>query len=220
MDDRIVVPRTWDIDKLEELGRVTRLTPTEDDNLAGWPGALQSLDASLLNYGRLKTSGIDLDLSYRVAGKRGSLQAALSATWVDEYASRDLSPLQRLDRVGIANLDGTIPEWRLVGSLTWEGKAWGASATATFTPRYWDANLTGILDQRLPSRTLIDMQAWLEPGRLIDSDLLDGLKITAGALNLLDQQVDFANVGMSLGFDISQGDLKQRFAYLRITKAF
>lgn len=222
MDNRIVIPRTWDVGKLEEIlpDRVTRSVPTEGDRSAGWPGALESLDISLLNYGRLETSGIDLDLSYGVARESDYLRAALSASWVDGYSAEDLSSVQPLERVGIANLQGTIPEWRLVGSLTWEGKGWGTSATARFTPRYRDADLTGVLDRHLPSRTIIDMQAWLELGRLFDSDLLDNLKLTAGVLNLFDEKVDFANVGLNLGFDITQADLKQRFAYLRITRTF
>lgn len=221
MDDRIVVPRTSDLEKLEEVaGRVTRSAPTEADRLAGWPGTLQSVDLSLLNYGRLDTSGVDLDLSYRIARGLGHVQAGLSATWVDDYSPHDLAPLERSNRVGIASFQGTVPKWRVVGSLTWEEESWGASTTATFTPSYWDADLTGVLDRRLPSRTLVDVQAWLDLGRLLDPTLFNGLKVTAGALNVFDEDVDFANAGFSFGFDYSQGDLKQRFAYLRVTKSF
>jgi iron complex outermembrane receptor protein len=221
MDDRIVLPRPSDLEKLEEVpGRVTRSVATDADRLAGQPGALQSVDASLLNYGRLETSGVDLDLSYRIAGSLGHLQGALSATWVAEYLSEDLVPIQSLDRVGIANYLGTIPEWRVIGSVSWEGRGWGVSTTATFTPTYRDSDLTGALERRLPSRTIIDMQAWLELGRLLKPAFFDDLKITAGALNLLDEDVDFANAGFAFGFDASQADLKQRFAYLRIRKGF
>jgi iron complex outermembrane receptor protein len=221
MDDRIVLPSPSDLEKLEEVpGRVVRSMPTEADRLAGWPGALQSVDVSLLNYGRLETSGMDLDLSYRIAGRLGRLQAALSATWVDEYSSQDLAPIASSDRVGIANYLGTIPEWRLVGSLIWEGSGWGVSTTATFTPSYRDSDLTGALDRRLPSRAIIDMQAWLELERVLRTAFFDDLKITAGALNLFDEDVDFANAGFTFGFDASQADLRQRFAYLRITKGF
>lgn len=222
MGERIVLPNPAYVEKLEEEvpGRVARAAPTEADTLAGWPGALQSVDISLLNYGRLKTSGVDVDLSYRTTTNLGHLQAALSATWVDEYSSEDLAPIESLDRVGIANYQGTIPEWRSIGSLTWEGSGWGVSTTATFTPSYQDSDLTGALERRLPSRTIIDMQAWLDLGRLLDPAFCDGLKITAGALNLFDEGVDFANAGFTFGFDVSQADLKQRFAYLRITKGF
>src|SRR5690606_24086197 len=131
MDNRIVIPTPADIQALEGTGRVSRSAPTEADRLAGWAGAIESLDASLLNYGRLQTSGIDLDLSYRVSAKLGSVQAALSATWVDEYVSQDLTPVQQSDRVAVASVMGTIPEWRLVGTLAWQGIAWGASTTTT-----------------------------------------------------------------------------------------
>ncbi len=222
MDDRIVVPRFSDLATVEELfpDRVARSAPTAADDAAGWPGALQSLDLSLLNYGRLETRGIDLDLSYRVVGTLGRLQAALSATWVDRYSAQDMSSVLPTNRVGIANFQGTIPEWRLVGSLTWEGTGWGMSTTTTFTPRYQDADVTGVLNRRLPSRTIIDMQAWLELDQLWELDALDGLKLTVGALNLFDREPDFANAGLVFGFDISQADLRQRFAYLRLTKAF
>jgi iron complex outermembrane receptor protein len=221
MDDRIALPNTSVLEKLEEVpGRVTRSAATEADRLAGWPGPLQSVDMSLLNYGSLETSGIDLDFSYRFTTSLGHLQAAVSATWVDEYISRDFAPIDSLDRVGIASFSGTIPVWRLIGSLTWQGMGWGVSTTATFTPSYQDSDLTGALERRLPSRTIIDLQAWLELGRLFDSLVFDDLKITAGALNLLDEDVDFANAGITFGFDVSQAELKQRFAYLRITKSF
>jgi hypothetical protein len=77
-----------------------------------------------------------------------------------------------------------------------------------------------VLDRRLPSRAIVDIQTWLELGQVLDSALFSDLRLTAGALNVLDEEVDFANVGLGLGYDISQGNLKQRFAYLRITKSF
>ncbi|GFE91003.1 TonB-dependent receptor plug domain-containing protein [Steroidobacter agaridevorans] len=221
MDNRIILPGALNVEKLKEVpGRVTRSAPTEADRLVGWPGALQSIDISLLNYGRLETSGIDLDLSHRTTTSLGRLQLALSATWVDEYSSKDFAPLATSDRVGVANYLGTIPEWRLIGSLTWEGNGWGVSTTATFTPSYQDSDLTGALDRSLPSRTVIDLQTWLELDRFFDPACFDGMKITGGAVNLFDEDVDFANAGLMFGFDISQADLKQRFAYFRITKSF
>jgi iron complex outermembrane receptor protein len=220
MDGQIIVPRPTDIEALEALGHVTRLVPSDADVAAGRPGVLQSVDGSLLNYGRLKTSGIDVDLSYRTRIRSKSLKTTLSATWVDECLSYDLSPVNGLDRVGVARIDGTIPEWRLVGAVALEGNVWGISATAAFIPSYQDADLTGLLGRRLPSRTILDFQAWYEPRHLFGVPLRDGLKVTAGALNLLDEDVDFANVGLGLGFDPSVADLRKRFAYLRITKGF
>lgn len=221
MEDRIVLPHPAALERLEEMpGRVARFAPTDADRVMSWPGALESVDFSLLNYGRLETRGIDLDLSYRIVGSLGRLKMAMSATWVDEFVSEDLGPIESVDQVGIANSLGTIPEWRLIGSLTWEGRGWGVSTTAAFTPSYQDSDLTGVLDRRLPSRTIIDMQTWLELGNVFEQSFFDGLKITVGALNVFDEDVDFANAGFTIGFDMSQADLRQRFAYLRVAKDF
>jgi outer membrane receptor protein involved in Fe transport len=125
-----------------------------------------------------------------------------------------------MDRIGIASLQGTIPKWRLVGSLTWEKNSFGFSTTVTFTPEYQDATPPGMPAQDLSSRTLLDMQAWLQLNRLMKLGFFDGLKLTAGALNVLNKDVDFAHAGAFLGYDVTQADLKQRFTYVRITKAF
>lgn len=223
MSNRIFAPRTWGLAELEELmpERVTRSPPSEDDRLAGWSGPIESLDVSVLNFGRLKTDGVDIDLSYGFPLKSGGLRADLSATWVNAYSSQDLSPLKPIDRVGIASFDGTIPKWRLVGGLTWEGYSWGTSATATFTPRYRDADpVSGLLDRYLPSQTIVDVQTWIDLDRVFGSSFFERTKLTAGSLNLFDHDVDFANVGLSFGFDVSQADLKQRFTYIRLTKSF
>jgi iron complex outermembrane receptor protein len=222
MDNRIIVPRFSDISEIEEAmpERVVRAAPTENDRLNGWPGALLGIDVSIANFGRLQTSGIDLDLAYRADCPMGRAQAALSATWVDEYLSQEMGAVLPVDRIGIANLQGTIPEWRVVGSLAWDGRGWGASTTATFTPRYRDAGLTGVLSRDLASRTLIDMQVWMALGRVFGPSAFDGLNVTAGVQNLFNREVDFANAGLHLGYDVSQANLKQRFTYLRVTKAF
>jgi iron complex outermembrane receptor protein len=221
MDNRIVVPRLTDLGAIETAlpGRVRRSGPTSEDTEAGWPGAIESVDFSLVNFGRLETSGIDLDLSYKIDGKLGRLRPALSATWVERYSVTDIGT-PPTNRVGIASLQGTVPRWRLVGSLAWERNGWGISATTTFTPEYDDSVSIDAPARRLPSRALVDMQAWLELDRVLKPSFLGGLKLTAGALNVLDEDVDFANAGLIFGYDITQAELKQRFAYLRITKSF
>lgn len=222
MDNRIISPQVSALDVLEASSpdRVTRLAPTEEDRLAGWPGAIESIDMSLLNYGRLETDGIDIDLSYDVTAKSGRLESALSATWVDEYAAQEMGSILPADRVGIANFQGTIPRWRLLGSLAWEGHGWGASTMATFTPRYRDSGPSGVLDRHLPSRTIVDLQTWFELDQVFGRGAFDELKVTVGVLNLFDREADFANVGRFFGYDVSLAKLQQRFAYIRITKAF
>ncbi|WP_129648721.1 TonB-dependent receptor plug domain-containing protein [Peristeroidobacter agariperforans] len=223
MDNRIVVPRYAELlNPKSDLGhyRSVRDPPSDEDVRAGWAGPLRSLDLRLINYGDLQTSGVDLDASATVEGNHGSLHAKLSATWVHEYLVRDTNQALPPDRVGIANIQGTIPAWRVVGSLVWEFRSFGASTTATFTPSYQDADVWyGPLDRHIASRTLVDLQAWVDLD-IAGTTLLDGTRVTLGALNVCDETPDFANAGASLGYDISQADLTGRFIYFRITTRF
>ncbi len=49
---------------------------------------------------------------------------------------------------------------------------------------------------------------------------LQGLKLWMGAVNVLDEQPSFADVGDAGGFDSSQGELKERTYYMRLEKKF
>ena len=47
-----------------------------------------------------------------------------------------------------------------------------------------------------------------------------GFELRAGALNLLNEEPSFAEAGLLTGYDPSQGDLRQRFVYLKLSKRF
>jgi iron complex outermembrane recepter protein len=122
--------------------------------------------------------------------------------------------------VGIANVAGTIPEWRIVGTVGWKVGDFGLSTTTTFTPSYRDADLwAGPLDRRISSQTLVDLQAWMDL-TMEGNALLDGSTLTLGARNVFDQAPEFAHAGDYLGYDFSQSELTRRFVYFRISKRF
>lgn len=223
MDNRITSPSIDLLNREDEFpDRVIRLAPTEQDIQAGWPGALQALDISKMNYGGVETSGVDLEMSYLIERDLSCFQATLATTWVDEYKSRELFSTFPEERVGIAHIAGTVPKWRAVGTLTWKSHDFGATTTVRFIPSYQDAELgVGRLDRRLPSRTLVDLQAWLELGSLVgEESLFAGSKLTLGLMNATNEAPDFARIGGAAGYDVSQADLTQRLAYIRFSKRF
>lgn len=220
MDNRVLAPSIDLLNREDEFpGRITRSAPTAEDTQAGQPGALVSLDLSRMNYGSLDTSGVDLEMSYLI--ERG-LSCTLAATWVDEYVSRELFSTFPEERVGIAHILGTVPKWRVVGTLTWKSHDFGASTTVRFTPPYQDAELAvGWLDRGLPSRTVVDLQSWLELGSMVgEGSFFAGSMLTLGLMNATNEAPDFARIGGAAGYDVSQADLTQRFAYLRFSKRF
>jgi iron complex outermembrane receptor protein len=174
-----------------------------------------------VNFGRLTTSGIDLEASYDWATSFGTFTPRVSATWVDEFVAVDIPGQAAIDRVGIAHTSGSIPRWRVVGSLGWERGGWGLSTTLDWRPPYMDANATRVTDRRLPARLLVDLQGSLALEQLLPPGRLwDDFKLQIGVKNVFDEQPPFAEIGYQNGFDTSQGDLAGRFGYLKLSKGF
>lgn len=201
--------------------RVVRDAPTPADMAANMPGRLLEMDVSRLNFGRIATDGVDFEVNFEIATRWGDFTPRLSATWVNEFIAVEVPTAAPLDRVGIASPAGSIPRWRVIGGLGWKRNGVGLAATLDWLPAYMDAGAAGVTGRKLPSRTLVDMQAsfamdeWFGP-----SPLWDGLSLQAGVKNLFDELPPFADVGFAIGFDSSQADLVGRLGYVRLTKGF
>ncbi|MET0535075.1 MAG: TonB-dependent receptor [Steroidobacter sp.] len=201
--------------------RVVRAEPTPADAAAGRPGQLLQLDVSRMNFGRLTTSGVDVEASYDMATSFGTITPRVSATWVDEFVAIDVPGAAPVDRVGIAHSSGSIPRWRVVGSLAWNRGGVGLSTTIDWRPVYMDANTNGLTGRRLPARTLVDLQGTLALDQLFAPNRLwEDFKLQLGVKNVFDEQPPFADIGFAVGFDTSQGDLAGRFGYMKLSKGF
>jgi iron complex outermembrane receptor protein len=214
MDERITsLPLDFAVTHESDIpGRVLRAEPTPADLAAGLPGRLLRLELSRLNFGRLTTSGIDLGASYGFDNRAGTFTLDTRATWIDQYEALDLPGVPAVDRVNVASSLGTIARWRAITSVDWQRDWLGATAHLRYIPAY-DDTLNGVRSgRRLSAQTFFDLQFALE--------LWKGIELAFGALNVLDEQPDFAEVNGIQGYDISQGDLKGRFWYLRLGKTF
>jgi len=203
--------------------RVTRAVPSANDIAAGLPGALIALDVRPSNAGTLTASGIDASLSAGVQTRLGRLTSKLSTTWMGEFAVTDMPGLVAEERVGLANLFGTIPRWRATAALTWSTESLSATAAIRFASSYDDFN--ALANRRngraISASVLLDTQLSMRLDRYVDTgSILYGLELTAGMTNALDEQPPFAELGADFGYDISQGDLKGRFSYVRLSKRF
>lgn len=204
--------------------RVERAPPSPADMAAGLPGQLLTVDISRINYGRIDTSGIDASASCAFDTPVGQWHGTVSATWVKEYASNNLPDSPPTQRVGIASVFGTIPRWQANANLSWTRAAWSAGLTGRFTASYDDA--VGIdatsNGRRIPSQALVDAQLVWNSDERVDakSAWWSGLKVTIGAINVLDEEPAFAEIGDTWGMDPSQADLRQRFGYIHLSKRF
>ena len=224
MDDRVVPLNSVFAlaHEAEYSDRVLRAAPTAEDVAAGRPGRILQFDASRMNLGRLSTSGVDLGANYEFdLAAAGHFAADVKATWIDEYDSFDLPGEPAVARVNVANELGTVTRWRAISSLDWRRGSLNATAYVRYTPSYDDTR-GGVRNGRtIPSQTFLDLQLSLDVGKLMDGlQLLTGLELSVGALNVLDKLPHFAQVNGLQGYDTSQGDLKGRFLYVRLGKSF
>jgi iron complex outermembrane recepter protein len=202
--------------------RIVRAEPSAADLAAGRPGALQMIDLTRMNFGSIHTSGIDLGASAAMEVRAGRFASNVSITWTQDFVTSDLISGPDVRRIGVANAQGSVPRWKAVADLSWNRGGLGASGTLRYVPSYDDVDVSGNRNgRRVASQTLIDLQLALDLGDTIGEHApWTDVDIRLGVLNLLDTEPPFAEVGWLNGYDLSQGDLRQRFAYLKLTKKF
>jgi iron complex outermembrane receptor protein len=200
--------------------RVVRAAPTAADVAAGLPGQLISIDATSVNFGRLETSGIDMSASMTVATEIGTFRPYFSGTWVSRYKAADVPGAAPTNRVGVANIQGTIPEWRATATLSWQTGPVTLAGTARYRSSYADVGPFNNIPngRRVPSETLFDLQLSMDIDEIVRASWARGLNFRIGAINLFDKGPPFALVGS--GYDESQADTRQRFIYASLRKTF
>lgn len=224
VDETIGIPSPDQLLSAESLfdDRIIRREPTAEDIEAGVPGRLELIDIRRLNYGSVSTSGMDFNLAMDLDTHLGRFRPDLSATWVRDFTTSDLVAGSGVSRVGVANLQGSVLRWRAVAGLKWNRGGFGISSAVRYLPPYDDeAAFGGQTDRRIDSQTLFDLQLSMDLGEFaMPGSPWTDFEIRAGALNLFDAQPPFAEVGLLAGHDPSQGDLRQRFWYLKLAKKF
>ncbi|HUF82233.1 MAG TPA: TonB-dependent receptor [Burkholderiales bacterium] len=134
------------------------------------------------NIGRVTTSGVDLQLDWRLPLGPGTVGANWLVSWLDYYR-RDAGAGAPVDELSgrISFLPGTsLPEWKWLLSLDY---AWrGASVTAR--TRYIGEMRSGTVPEfEIPRRVYLDLYASYDFG----SGAFDGLRLGLGIENLADR---------------------------------
>jgi iron complex outermembrane recepter protein len=224
IDDTIAVPSAGRLLAAENLfpERVLRGPPSASDIEAGRPGPLQLLDITRMNFGTLRTSGVDVNASVTLDTRAGRFKPELSGTWVHDFTTSNLVDGLDVSRVGVANFQGTIPRWRAVASLSWTRQGFGVSSAVRYVPSYDDVVFLGDRNgRRVAAQAIVDAQFSMELGKIVgEQSAWDGFELRVGAFNLFDSQPAFSESAAFLGYDATQADLKQRFAYVKIAKKF
>lgn len=183
-------------------------------------GNLNPTNNRLLNFGNIKTDGVDLKFSWiSPEWSWGGLDASLQATYINDYEAVDKDGVRSPRAVGVEVSDSAIPQWQANTRFGWHL----GSFSATYGLRYIDSvveNCANAIDPEVPgclntslrnklgSTTYHDLQvAWK------DAFSLDGLKLSLGGNNIFGKEPPVCVTCSLNGYDAGTYDLPGAFWY-------
>jgi len=109
-----------------------------------------------------------------------------------------------------------------VATVNWNHQGFGLTSSVRYVPSYDDVDfLGGRNGRRVAAQAIVDAQFSVDLGEAVgEQSAWNGCEIRAGVFNLFDAEPPFAEVASFFGYDTTQADLRQRFAYVKIAKAF
>jgi iron complex outermembrane recepter protein len=187
-------------------------------------GDLRPISNFLLNFGTIKTDGVDLKVNWlSPEWAFGSLNTTLQTTYVNKYEAVDKDGARAPREVGIEVNDSAIPEWQTNAQIVWSkgnlGVTYGLRYISAVEEDCKENDVPGCLTlnaqnqfdfvNRLGSVTYHDVQfAWK------NAFALEGLKLSAGANNVFGKEPPVC-ISCSLnGYDAGTYDLPGAFWYV------
>ena len=184
--------------------------------LPGFPGEIVSVDGRVRNIGSLETSGLDVNLGYRLPKfSWGRLGANINGTYVFDFKTRNSANSPVVNSVGAFVDTQVVQRWRHTLTFDYDIGDFGASLQQTFYSGYRDQ--TPLQDgsiRRVEAYKLWDLSGSYK--------IIKGLTLRAGVKNLFDRDPPRSNQVFSFlaGYDSSYTDPRGRFFYGSLSYAF
>ncbi len=178
------------------------------------PGPIQTVLLLNQNLGNVRTSGFDVDVSWRgPVTSFGRFGFGLNGTYISVWKIQPEGSTYVSGVGGPPTVAGPIPRWRHYASLNWDYGPWGATLAQTYQSGYEDANNT---DLPRPPRSVSPYDIWDIQGRYAG---FKNTTIVLGIKNLMDRAPPFTNVAPA-GWDPIYADPRGRMFYAQLTYAF
>lgn len=186
---------------------------TRAASVGGVPGQITSVLYSEVNYGKVDTSGVDLEIAHawKTAGARWTLSASATRTTQYDVALTPNTPA--VDRLGRRAVDYWAPRWkgRIQGGV--DLGAWSLGLTSRYLGAYLDATPS---TRSLGSYWVHDLAASLDLKRLgLGLPRVKDARLSLAIANLANHQPEY--VGSSPYYDASQADWRGRYGTLRLS---
>jgi iron complex outermembrane receptor protein len=213
-------------------------TSTSQVTIANWLNATFPWQPA----GALRTDGIDFSANYVIPDETthgfGKITLNATADWKLNYEVQQSPSLPYVEYKGTYTpFQGTIPEWSLNASLSWEFREFTFTISANYLPEIDDPGLLigpysepeqGFVINNTDRPFLvsdyytIDLQLSYElgKGKIEGRRWWDGTKFTVGCLNVTDSEPPVISDAVEDNTDKNVYDLLGQFVYFEISKKF
>ena len=200
-----------DFDRWEAAGLIRRAAP--DATCSGCPGRILFVVENIQNVGLQETSGIDVDLTYRMPPTPfGRFTAKLNGSYVLHWKQTTFDSTEFPDFVGTRANSGAIVRWRHYASLDWTTGPFGATLVQSFQSGYTEDAPLG--PRRVGTYEIYDLQGRFTAWR--------NIRLELGVRNLFDRAppVSVQNANFQVGYDPAYGDPRGRMYYGTVRVSF
>ncbi|TDG15874.1 TonB-dependent receptor [Seongchinamella unica] len=183
-------------------------------------GNLTLVTANNLNIGERRVRGADLAATWHLPQRPwGQISLKLNSTWIRDYQARLDATAPTLDLAGTFRDEaseglGGIPEWKSQLSLSWRQDRWKGS---------YQIHHVDSLSETIPGTGQFrKIDAWTAHDLQLSYtfDILQGLRLSLGIDNLLDEEAPLASSAFNDNIDGRTHELKGRFWYTRLSQRF
>ncbi|MCV2885862.1 TonB-dependent receptor [Aestuariibacter sp. AA17] len=200
---------------LETQGLDENVVVRRSTNIPGDPGEIVQINDSFQNIGDIETSGLDIDLGYRMETAHGDFDFGLVANWVLEFEER------RPGRIEAVEGDYEQPELRWTLSSGWTQGDWTASLAVNYIdsfrqdstvrfPKDEDGNIVA---------TLPDVKSMTTVDTTVSYRGIENTTLTLGATNLFDEEPPFSYSELT-GYNQDVHSGLGRFVYFQASYTF
>lgn len=188
-------------------------TVTRGPAVGGLPGVITQLRWAEVNFGRLDTTGVDLELAHAWQARGGRWSVSAAATRMTRYDVAIAPGQPEVSRLGQRFAEYWAPEWKGRASLGLDAGAWSVGWAARYIGAYRDS---GASTRRLGDSWVHDLSGQLNLSRWgLNLPGARSSMLTVSLVNAADRQPQFAEA--SPFFDISQADWRGRTLSVRLS---
>jgi iron complex outermembrane receptor protein len=186
---------------------------TRAPSVGGVPGAITRVLYSEVNFGKVDTAGVDMEIAHawKAAGAKWTASASATRTSKYDVALAPGAPVTQ--RLNVRAVDYWAPRWKGRLQAAVEQGTWALSLTSRYLGAYRDMPPDG---RALGNYWVHDLSASVDLKRLgLGIPAVKDARLSLAIANLADRQPEY--VSTSPYYDVTQADWRGRYTTLRMS---